>query len=217
MVVESGARALPALLASTASVVVTRKSMAALPELSTARLRLWIAGPADAAELLRHHVENREHLARWAPPTPAEVYTMAYWQARTSVNRQDYREGRAVRFAIAWRSEPARIIGTCSFTEIVRGPVQACQLGYGLDDREQGKGVMTEALRSAIGFVLDTLKMHRINASYMQSNLRSGALLARLGFAVEGHARAYLFVDGGWRDHVLAALVNPAPIVPVQQ
>lgn len=189
--------------------------MAALPELSTARLRLWIAGPEDAAELLRHHIDNREHLAQWAPPTPAEVYTMAYWQARTSVNRQDYREDRAVRFAIAWRSEPERIIGTCSFTALMRGPVQACQLGYGLDRREQGKGVMTEAVRSAVGFVFGTLRLHRITASYMPSNARSGALLERLGFTVEGYARGYLFVAGAWRDHVLTALINPAPVAPV--
>lgn len=202
--------------------VVTRSAMVGFPELSpassselsTERLRLWVAGPGDAAELLRHHVENREHLGRWAPPAPADVYTLAYWQARSATSRRDLVEGRAARFAIAWKSSPDRIVGTCSLTEIVRGPVQACQLGYGVDRHEQGKGVMTEALRAAIGFAFGTLKLHRITASYMPSNTRSGSLLERLGFVVEGCARDHLFIRGAWRDHLLAALINPAPIAP---
>lgn len=184
------------------------------PELSTERLRLWVAGPEEAAELLRHHVDNREHLGRWAPPAPADVYTLAYWQSRLAASRRDVLEGRAVRFAIAWKGSPDSIIGTCSFTDIVRGPVQACQLGYGLDQHEQGKGVMTEALRSAIGFAFGTLKLHRITASYMPSNTRSGSLLERAGFVVEGCARDHLFIRGAWRDHLLASLINPTPIVP---
>jgi ribosomal-protein-alanine N-acetyltransferase len=186
------------------------------PEVSTTRLRLWVAGPHEAAELLRHHDDNREHLARWSPPAPADVYTLAYWQSRCAISRRDCLDGRAVRFAIAWRSEPDRIIGTCSFTDIVRGPVQACQLGYGLDRREQGKGVMTEALQSAIAFAFGPLAIHRITASYMPANVRSGKLLERLGFAVEGCARAALFIDGAWRDHVLTALINPRPISPAR-
>jgi ribosomal-protein-alanine N-acetyltransferase len=186
------------------------------PELSTARLRLWVARPEEAAELLRHHVDNREHLARWAPPAPADVYTLAYWQSRCSISQRDCIDGRAVRFAIAWHSEPGRIIGTCSLTDIVRGPVQAGQLGYGLDWREQGKGVMTEALQSAIAFAFGPLAMHRITASYMPANTRSGKLLERLGFVVEGCARASLFIDGAWRDHVMAALINPRSITPAR-
>lgn len=186
------------------------------PEVSTARLRLWVAGPEHAAELLRHQIENREHFGRWAPPAPADVYTLAYWQSRGAISRRDCRDGRAVRFAIAWHHEPDRIIGTCSFSEIVRGPVQACQLGYGLDLREQGKGAMTEALQAAIAFAFGPLAIHRITASYMPANTRSARLLERLGFQVEGCARDALFIDGAWRDHVLAALINPRPIAPAR-
>ena len=38
--------------------------------------------------------------------------------------------------------------------------------------------------------------------------LRSGNLLARLGFEKEGYAKDYLLIDGEWRDHVLTALTT---------
>ncbi|RQM45250.1 GNAT family N-acetyltransferase, partial [Aeromonas caviae] len=52
--------------------------------------------------------------------------------------------------------------------------------------------------------------LHRIMASYMPANLRSGALLERLGFEQAGYARDYLMINGRWEDHVLTALINPA-------
>jgi ribosomal-protein-alanine N-acetyltransferase len=45
-------------------------------------------------------------------------------------------------------------------------------------------------------------------ANYIPTNERSGLLLKRLGFAVEGYARDYLLINGQWRDHVLTALTN---------
>jgi ribosomal-protein-alanine N-acetyltransferase len=48
-----------------------------------------------------------------------------------------------------------------------------------------------------------------IVANYRPENPRSSTPARRLGFAPEGLARDYLFIDGAWRDHVLTALVNP--------
>ena len=45
-------------------------------------------------------------------------------------------------------------------------------------------------------------------ANYMPDNLRSAALLKRLGFEVEGLAKNYLYINGQWRDHVLTSLTN---------
>ena len=42
-------------------------------------------------------------------------------------------------------------------------------------------------------------------ASYLPRNDRSGVLLKRLGFEIEGKARAYLRINGRWEDHILRA------------
>jgi ribosomal-protein-alanine N-acetyltransferase len=58
------------------------------------------------------------------------------------------------------------------------------------------------------------LGFHRIMANYLPHNERSGRLLRRLGFVVEGYARDYLYIHGAWRDHILTALTNPDPRPP---
>ncbi|MGZ5073057.1 MAG: GNAT family N-acetyltransferase, partial [Usitatibacter sp.] len=73
----------------------------------------------------------------------------------------------------------------------------------------EGMGLMAEALRATNAFMFRTLRLHRIMASYRPENSRSGRLLERLGFAREGLAKDYLFIDGAWRDHVLTSLLNP--------
>lgn len=178
-------------------------------ELRTERLRLWMPGPRDAAEMARYQHDNRHHLGRWSPAMPADFTAVAFWQKRLARNLREAGEERAARFAVSWSSRDVdRIIGTVGLTEIERGPLQSCLLGYGLDEAEQGQGVMTEAVAAVIDFAFDTLGLHRIRATYDPRNERSAAVLRRLGFEIEGHAREYLFVNGAWQDHVLAALIN---------
>jgi ribosomal-protein-alanine N-acetyltransferase len=51
--------------------------------------------------------------------------------------------------------------------------------------------------------------LHRVQANHLEENERSARVLARVGFAREGLARNYLFINGRWRDHVLNARLNP--------
>jgi ribosomal-protein-alanine N-acetyltransferase len=135
-----------------------------------------------------------------------------YWRTRLAQDREDFRHDMGLRLFLLPRDQPlttAPVIGTVSFTHIRRGPMQACELGYGLDFRYQGKGLMTEGLRVACGYAFSAMGLHRIQASHLPENLRSAAVLRRLGFAVEGYARDYLMINGRWRDHILTSLVAP--------
>ena len=69
---------------------------------------------------------------------------------------------------------------------------------------------MRESLREAIRYMFTEQKLHRIAANYRPENIRSGRLLAGLGFRIEGFAKNYLFIDGAWRDHVLTSIANDA-------
>ncbi|MBE7449078.1 MAG: GNAT family N-acetyltransferase [Kofleriaceae bacterium] len=184
-------------------------------EITSARLRMVLYGPEQAWSLCDHVVRNDVHLARWSPPHPEGYLTEAYWEARGKRNLDDAEAGRAFRFAIRWRDEPhGPVLGLLSLTDVARGAQQWANLGYGLDEREQGKGIMTEAVRAACAWAFTEQRLHRISASYMPGNERSGRVLRRAGFSVYGYARDYLFINGAWRDHLLAALVDPRELDP---
>ena len=101
------------------------------------------------------------------------------------------------------------VIGDCGFTQFVRGPMQGCFLGYGLDHELEGQGLMYDAVRAALPYAFEELGFHRVMAGYLPTNERSGNLLRRLGFTVDGYARDYLYIQGAWRDHVLTSLTGP--------
>ena len=181
-----------------------------LHEVVTDRLILWAGGPEAAARVHRYHVDNWHHLRRWSAPVPADFLTLGYWERRLVAERAAMDMGRAARWSISWRDDrERRVIGTVSLSEIVRGPACMAYLGYGLAEVEQGKGVMTEAVRELSARAFDQLRLHQISANYIPTNEASARVLRKCGFVVCGYVRDYLFIDGAWRDHVMTVLTDP--------
>jgi [ribosomal protein S5]-alanine N-acetyltransferase len=182
-----------------------------VPVLRTARLLLTLPPAAAAARLVSYFAANREHLAPWSPAAPAAFYTEPFWMSRLEAAREEFRAGQSLKLVLCQREDPeGRVVGVCNLTNVVRGVFQACHLGFSLDHREVGRGLMFEAATATIEHAFAGLRLHRIMASYVPTNERSGRLLRRLGFVVEGYARDYLLIAGRWQDHVLTALTNPA-------
>jgi ribosomal-protein-alanine N-acetyltransferase len=189
--------------------------METIPIIETERLVLTIPEASAAPRYLAFAIENDAHLARWEPPHPDGFFTDAFWRKRIERNRDEYARDQSMRLAILRRDDrDGPILGHCNYSQFVRGAFQACYLGYSIDHRWEGKGLMTEALKASVGFAFSTLRLHRIMASYIPTNERSGRLLRRLGFVVEGYARDYLYIHDAWRDHIMTALTNPDPVPP---
>ncbi len=162
----------------------------------------------DAELILNYHLENKEHLSTWEPKRPDEFFTIENWQKLLSENNSLFESGSAIKF-IALSKNQSEIIGICSFTNIVRGVFQACNLGYSISKKYEGQGYMTEILGAAMKYIFENVSLHRIMANYIPDNFRSTALLKRLGFEKEGLARSYLKINGKWQDHILTAKLNP--------
>lgn len=183
------------------------------PAIATERLVVSLARPGMQVAMAHFLRDNfAGHLDRWSPPAVAEYFSVAFWAERLAVAVEDFENDRAVRFVLQPREDGAdgRIIGTCNYTNIVRGAFHACHLGYQIGRDYEGRGLMAEGLRAANAYMFDVFRMHRIMANFRPENARSRRLLERLGFLEEGFARSYLFIDGTWRDHVLTSLIHPA-------
>jgi ribosomal-protein-alanine N-acetyltransferase len=186
-----------------------------LPDLETERLLVRIARPGmevPIAEFLGANFEG--HLDRWSPPVGRAFFSESFWREKLKAGVDEFLADRAVRFVLQLKGVhevalDAHVVGTVNYTNIVRGPFQACHLGYQIARSHEGLGLMGEALRAANAYMFRQRRLHRIMANYRPENERSGRLLERLGFRREGMAPEYLFIDGAWRDHVLTALTNP--------
>jgi ribosomal-protein-alanine N-acetyltransferase len=179
------------------------------PVLTTARLTLRLAEPGDAEAIARYFVENHDHLASTRPRMePSSLRRSSGARSRRRAAPSSARTARCASSVGERGTE--RVLASANFTQFVRGAAQYCVLGYGIAADREGRGFMQEGLEAAIAYVFDELNMHRIMANYFPWNRRSGALLRRLGFTVEGYAHDYLFLDGAWQDHILTSRINPA-------
>ena len=179
------------------------------PRLVGEGFELRLADVSDVPRILAYRRENADFFAPFEPLRDADHFTEDYWLRQVETHRVEFEEGRAVRMVMLQPAPDSRVLGIVAFSNIVRGPLQSCFVGYALAEDQQGKGLMTEALRLGIRYMFDEMNLHRISANYLPHNTSSAAVLKRLGFTVEGFARDYLLIDGHWEDHILTSLLNP--------
>ncbi|MBL8512484.1 MAG: GNAT family N-acetyltransferase [Betaproteobacteria bacterium] len=178
--------------------------------LETARLIIATPDAARAQGALDFVQRNAAHLKPWSPPAPDGIETLDHWLGVVEAAHQSFAAGTLIRLWISPRDDAARVIGSIGYSQIHRGPFCNAVLGYQIDAQCEGQGLMREALEAANAYMFTEQKLHRLAANYRPENVRSGKLLQRMGFTIEGYAKDYLYIDGAWRDHILTSKVNPA-------
>ena len=179
-------------------------------ELLTERLRIQSSQQVLAEEALDFFSRNRNHLTPWDPPWADDFLTRPFHAQRLERSEQEFDSGTAYRYWMRQGDQSTpRVIGCIHISNVVRGAFHSAMLGYCMDGMLQGRGLMTEALRAVITEMFSPrVRLHRLQANHMPENLRSAAVLMRLGFQTEGLAPSYLFINGAWRDHVVTARIN---------
>jgi ribosomal-protein-alanine N-acetyltransferase len=179
-----------------------------LPIITSDRLLLRIGIQEDIPSILKYFINNKAYLTPYYPTWVEHFFTAEYWHYQVENNFLEFIHDQSLKLFIFPNKQPTKIIGTINFTNFVKGAAHFCYVGYSLAEAEQGKGYMTEALKVATDYVFQEINLHRIMANYMPHNQRSGNVLKRLGFVVEGYARDYLLINGEWQDHILTSLIN---------
>src|SRR6185503_15962193 len=81
-------------------------------------------------------------------------------------------------------------------------------VGWIMASDRQGKGLMTEAARALLRYLIDRLKIHKVEALIRADNKPSAALAKRLGFRLDGGPiRDRWWVGQRWHSVMLYGLV----------
>lgn len=155
---------------------------------------------ADAAELIQDNLNSREYHYPWTAPFTDEAGFEA-WFERTLC-------GPDVGLVAREAASGGRVVGVVNLTGIVAGVFQNAYLSYYGVAALAGRGLMIEAVRLAAAHAFGTRGLHRLEANIQPGNLRSVALVKRLGFRLEGFSPRYLRIGGERRDHERWALLT---------
>ena len=101
--------------------------------LETRCLILLPAAPGLAPAVLDYYLRNAAFLAPFEPERPAGFYTAEHHARELAADVQRAAQGTGVRFYLALKDVPGRVIGSVALNNIVRGAFQSCFLGYKLD------------------------------------------------------------------------------------
>ncbi|WP_395672738.1 GNAT family N-acetyltransferase [Phenylobacterium sp.] len=164
--------------------------------------------PADYLEWRELRAASRSFLQPWEPTWPADDLSRAAFRRRLAAYQRDRDLGVAYPFFIT-RPGDGALTGGITLSNIRRGVAQMGSVGYWCGRPFVRQGLTLAALRALSGFAFRTLALHRLEAACIPQNQASRTLLAKAGFAEEGYAKAYLKINGEWRDHVLFGLTTP--------
>ncbi len=149
---------------------------------------------------------SREFLQPWEPVWPEDDLERGAYRRRLAAYAREVDAGAAYPFFIFRHSDGA-LVGGATLSNVRRGVAQMATLGYWMGQPFAGQGHMSAAIPPLVAFAFGGLGLHRVEAACLPQNGASHRILLKSGFHEEGLARAYLKINGAWRDHLLFGAV----------
>ena len=166
----------------------------------------------DAGEWSEVRIRNQNWLEQWEGRSPSsppvtwrERHSAAAFPGMLRHHRREARAGRMLPLAVV---VAGRLSGQVTVSNIVRGAYDGASVGYWVDRRVAGRGVMPTALALALDHCFGPVGLHRVEANVRPENAASLRVVEKLGMRREGLHERYLFIDEDWRDHVSYALLR---------
>ncbi|WP_329104647.1 GNAT family N-acetyltransferase [Micromonospora sp. NBC_01699] len=184
----------------------------------------WPVALADGAVLLRPY--KRGDAASWSEVRRANQAWLAPWETApqggwNELNspiafryvyrdqRRSARRGESMPFAVCLREHGReRLVGHINLGNIVRRAFCSAYVGYWVDARVAGRGVIPTALALVADHAFGPGGLHRIEVNIRPENGPSRRVVEKLGFREESYHPRYMHIDGAWRDHIGYAMTS---------
>jgi len=174
------------------------------PVLYTERLKLREVSKADAEEVF--FLRSDKAVLTYLDRDPAKSIDEAI-QWIEMINEAT-KKNEVVTWAISLKDQP-QLIGTITFWNIRKEHYRA-EIGYALHPSHQGKGLMQEAMATALDYGFNKIKFHSIEANVNPENRASIKLLEKNNFVREAYLKESWYYNGKFLDAAIYSLINPA-------
>ena len=162
--------------------------------------------PSDHRAWKSARMANRDWLRQWEATVPADDESLPRtFRGMVKDLHKQAREGRALPLVVTVKDDFA---GQVTVTGIIGGSARFGQIGYWIDEKYAGRGVMPTAVAMVIDYCFLIGGMHRIEVAIRPENSASLRVVEKLGISEIGFAPRYLHIDGDWRDHRLFAVTT---------
>ena len=111
-----------------------------------------------------------------------------------------------INWAITIKGNP-QLIGVIGHYRIQPENYRA-EIGYMILPEFNGQGIVTEAVKEAVKYGFDIMKLHSIEAVIDPENLASAKVLEKNGFVKEAHLKENEFHEGRFYDSVIYSILN---------
>ena len=177
-------------------------SFTPFPNLETERLLLRRVVPTDVKEIfaLRSNPETMKYIPRPLLKTDED----ALEHVAMIDSKIDTNEG--INWAITLKDNP-KLIGIIGHYRIKPEHFRA-EIGYMLLPEYHGKGIISEAVKEAIRYGFQVMKLHSIEAVIDPENQASAKVLEKNGFVKEAHFKENEYYDGRFWDSVVYSLLD---------
>jgi len=152
--------------------------------------------------------ENKEWLSPWEATLPLLPHDSpayedhdtrpSFYQMVRMLNREA-RAGRSYSFFI-WSGN--NLVGQITMGGVMYGALRGAHIGYWVDRNYANRGFTTQAVKLVTAFGFSQLGLHRMEINVRPENAASCRVAEKAGFVIEGQRKAFLHIDGAWRDHI---------------
>ena len=150
--------------------------------------------------------KNKLYLQPWEPLWSINELERSSFVKRVRMFERLSHNDQAYSFLI-YKSDNEDFIGEVNISNVQRGIIQSCTIGYWIAKDCEGKGMMSESLELVKEFIFNELKLHRIEAACLPHNMPSLKVLLKNGFIKEGTARKLLKINDKWQDHTVLSFI----------
>lgn len=163
--------------------------------------------PRDYPDWSAVREASRGFLTPWEPTWAADELSRGSYRYKLRRYTEDARDDKAYALFV-FREGDEALVGGVTLSNVRRGVAQTASLGYWASQAHANNGYITAAVRAVVRYAFDDLDLHRVEAACQPDNAPSRRVLEKAGFTHEGVAKAYLKINGAWRDHLLFGIVN---------